>query len=69
MIPGILNCRNRKTTNEPATAANQALTKQANFFLVILSAKTPAGIVNRKSGNDAKAGMSDIRRRTTKATH
>src|SRR5262249_10606666 len=44
-----------------AVAANPTLIKHINFCRSTLSARMPAGSVNRKKGSDATADMSEIK--------
>jgi hypothetical protein len=44
-----------------AVAANQRLMAHTNFRRSILSARAPAGSVNRKKGSEAAVDMSDIK--------
>src|SRR4029077_5638090 len=45
-----------------AIAASQRLMAHTSFFRSTLSARAPAGSVNRKKGSDATVDMSDIKR-------
>ena len=44
-----------------AAAANQRFTRQSNFFRSSISARAPAGSVNRKKGNEATVDRTEIK--------
>ena len=43
-----------------AAAANQRFTTHSNFFRSTMSARAPAGSVNKKKGNEAAVDRSEI---------
>ena len=55
-------CSQPNTAKHPAAAANPKLIKHTNFCRSTLSARAPAGSVNRKKGNDATVDISEIKR-------
>jgi hypothetical protein len=54
-------CSQPSTAKPMAVAANQRLIAHTNLRRSILSARAPAGSVNRKKGSDATVDMSDIK--------
>src|SRR5258708_35237329 len=58
---GLRRCSRARTANATAIAASQRLMAHTSFFRSTLSARAPAGGVNRKKGRDGTGDMSEIK--------
>ena len=60
-MEGLSKCAQPSAAKPAAIAANPTLTKHINFRRSILSARAPAGSVNRKKGSAAAVDISEIK--------
>ena len=58
---GLRRCRQPRIAMPAAAAANQRFTRQSNFLRSTMSARAPAGSVNKKKGSDATVDRSEIK--------
>src|SRR5262245_51057953 len=61
MMQGLSRCTEPSTDKPAAAAAKPKLIKHTNFCRSTLSARAPAGRVNRKKGSDATVDISEIK--------
>src|SRR5215471_7275227 len=61
MTEGQSKCSQPSAAKVPAMVANPRLTKQINFRRSTLSARAPAGSVNRENASDATVDISEIK--------
>jgi hypothetical protein len=59
MRQGLRRCSQPSTAKAKVVAAKQTLTVHTSFWRSTLSARAPAGIVNRKKGRDATVDIND----------
>ena len=56
-----MRCNQPRIARPAAAAANQRFTKQSNLFRSTISARAPAGSVNRKKGSEATVDRTEIK--------
>ena len=56
-----MRCNQPRIARPAAAAANQRFTRQSNFFRSTISARAPAGSVNKKKGNEATVERTEIK--------
>ena len=56
-----MRCNQPRIAKPAAAAANQRFTRQSNFFRSTISARAPAGSVNKKKGSEATVERTEIK--------
>src|SRR5580704_14535954 len=59
---GLRKCSQPRMARPAAAAANQRFTTQSNFLRSTMSARAPAGSVNKKKGSEATVDRSEIKK-------